>query len=281
MIDTHCHVHFRAYKDDMDEVIKRSLEKGVRMVTVGTQSTTSKNGIEVAEKYDGVYTTIGLHPNHTCEQHFEDELEEIKTRCESFDVEYYRELGKHPKVVAIGECGLDYYRIPEEVDRAALIVKQKEELRKQLSLADELNLPVVIHCRDAHTDQVAMLKEFIDAGKLSRRGVIHCFTGTIEEARAYHAIGFLTSFTGIITFPPRKSEGKISSLQQVVRDCPLEMMMLETDAPYLTPEPFRGKRNEPWYVQFVAAKVAALKNISVEEVDKVTTTNAEKLFGLK
>ena len=101
MIDTHCHVHFRAYKDDMDEVIVRSLEKGVRMITVGTQSTTSKNGVEVAEKYDGVYTTIGLHPNHTCEQHFEDELEEIKTRCESFDVDYYRELAKHPKVVAI------------------------------------------------------------------------------------------------------------------------------------------------------------------------------------
>ena len=293
MIDTHCHVHFRAYKDDMDEVIVRSLEKGVRMITVGTQSTTSKNGVEVAEKYDGVYTTIGLHPNHTCEQHFEDELEEIKTRCESFDVDYYRELAKHPKVVAIGECGLDYYRIPAEVDRDALIAKQKEELRKQLALADELNLPVVIHCRDAHADQQAMLKEFIDVGKLGRRGVIHCFTGTLDEARAYHALGFLTSFTGIITFPPRKNdpgnspllskEGLgvvLSPLQQVVRDCPLDMMMLETDAPYLTPEPHRGKRNEPRYVQFVAAKVAELKSISVEEVDEVTTANAEKLFGL-
>lgn len=280
MIDTHCHVHFRAYKDDMDEVIKRTLEKGVRMITVGTQSTTSKNGIDVAEKYDGVYTTIGLHPNHTCEQHFEDEMEEIKTRCESFDVEYYRALAKHPKVVAIGECGLDYYRIPPEVDRDALIVKQKEELHKQLSLADELNLPVVIHCRDAHADQLAMLKEFTDAAKLTRRGVIHCFTGTLDEARAYHTIGFLTSFTGIITFPPRKSEGPISPLQSVVADCPLEMMILETDSPYLTPEPHRGERNEPWYVQFVAAKVAELKGISVEEVDRVTTQNAEKLFGI-
>ncbi len=264
----------------MDEVIKRTLEKGVRMITVGTQSTTSKNGIEVAEKYDGVYTTIGLHPNHTCEQHFEDEMEEIKTRCESFDVEYYRALAKHPKVVAIGECGLDYYRIPPEVDRDALIVKQKEELHKQLSLADELNLPVVIHCRDAHADQLAMLKEFTDAGKLTRKGVIHCFTGTLAEACAYHAIGFLTSFTGIITFPPRKSEGPISPLQSVVADCPLEMMILETDSPYLTPEPHRGERNEPWYVQFVAAKVAELKGISLEEVDRVTTQNAERLFGI-
>ena len=281
MIDTHCHVHFRAYKEDMDEVIRRSLDKGVRMITVGTQSTTSKNGIEVAEKYDGVYTTIGLHPNHTCEQQFTDDLEEIKTRCEHFDSDYYRGLAKHPKVVAIGECGLDYYRIPENLKRDEVIETQKVELRKQLDLADELNLPVVIHCRDAHADQTAMLREFIDAGKLKRRGVVHCFSGSIDEARAYHAIGFLTSFTGIITFPARKTEGLLSPIQQVVRDCPLEMMMLETDAPYLTPEPHRGKRNEPWYVQFVAAKVASLKNISVEEVDRVTTQNAEKLFGLK
>mgnify|MGYP001568712866 CR=1 FL=1 len=280
MIDTHCHVHFRAYKDDMDDVIKRTLDKGVRMITVGTQSTTSKNGIDVAEKYDGIYTTIGLHPNHTCEQQFIDDLEEIKTRCEHFDVEYYRKLAEHPKVVAIGECGLDYYRIPENLKRDEVIAAQKEELRKQLDLADELNLPVVIHCRDAHEDQTAMLKEYIDAGKLTRRGVVHCFSSTIDQARAYHAIGFLTSFTGIITFPPRKNEGPISPLQSVVRDCPLDMLMLETDAPYLTPEPHRGKRNEPWYVQFIAAKVAELKNISVEEVDRVTTQNAEKLFGL-
>lgn len=281
MIDTHCHVHFRAYKDDMDEVIKRSLAKGVRMLTVGTQSTTSKNGVAIAEQYDGVYTTIGLHPNHTCEQHFEDELEEIKTRCEEFDVEYYRALAKHPKVVAIGECGLDYYRIPPEVDREALIAKQKREVRKQFDLADELNLPVVIHCRDAHADQVEILKEYLDAGRMKRRGVVHCFTGTLEEAKAYHAIGFLTSFTGIITFPPRKSEGEISPLQQVVRDCPLEMMMLETDAPYLTPIPHRGERNEPWMVEFVAQKIAELKGITVEEVDRVTTANAERLFGIK
>lgn len=263
----------------MDTVIQRTLQKGVRMITVGTQSTTSKNGIEVAQKYDGVYTTIGLHPNHTCEQHFEDELEEIHTRCESFDPAYYRELAKDPNVVAVGECGLDYYRIPGDVDRAALIVKQKEELYKQLSLADELNLPVVIHCRDAHADQVAMLKEFVEAGRLARRGVAHCFTGTIEEARAYHAIGFFTSFTGIITFPPRRGE-VTSPLQNVVRDCPLEMMMLETDAPYLTPEPHRGERNEPWMVQFVATKVAQLKEMTVEEVDRVTTKNAERLFGI-
>jgi len=281
MIDTHCHVHFRAYKEDMDEVIKRSLQKGVRMITVGTQSTTSKNGVEIAEKYDGVYTTIGLHPNHTCEQHFEDELEEIKTRCEEFDIDYYRDLAKHPKVVAIGECGLDYYRIPAEVDRDALIAKQKREVRKQFDLADELNLPVVIHCRDAHADQVAILKEYLDAGRMKRRGVVHCFTGTLEEAKAYHAIGFLTSFTGIITFPPRKSDGPISPLQQVVRDCPLEMMMIETDAPYLTPVPHRGERNEPWMVEFVAAKIAELKGITVGEVDRVTTANAEKLFGIK
>lgn len=277
MIDTHCHVHFRAFRNDMDEVIRRSLQKGVQMITVGTQSTTSRRGVEIAEKYDGVWATVGLHPNHTCEQHFEDELEEIKTRCETFDAAYYRELAKHQKVVAIGESGLDYFRFPEGKDQAELVAQQKEELRKQLELADELQKPVVLHCRDAHADLLTILKEFTDANRLTRRGVVHCFTGTIEEAARYHALRFFTSFTGIITFKARGAG--LSPVQQVVRECPIEMMMLETDAPYLAPEPHRGERNEPWMVGFVAQKIAELKDISVEEVDRVTTKNAKQLFG--
>ncbi len=288
-VDTHCHVHFNAYKQDMDEVIKRSLENGTHMITVGTQSTTSKNGLAVAEQYDGVWTTIGLHPNHTCEQEFWDDDElppeqqatpKIVTRCEAFDLDYYRELAKHPKVVAIGECGLDYYRIPEHLNKNEVIATQERDLRKQLDLAAEVNLPLVIHCRDAHAQQQAILREYIEAGKLERRGVVHCFTGTRAEAEAYFALGFLVSFTGIITFPPRKSEGPISPLQQVVRDVPLEKIMIETDAPYLTPIPHRGERNEPWYVRHVAEKVAELKATSIEEVARVTTENATRLFNL-
>jgi TatD DNase family protein len=279
-IDTHCHVHFQAYKQDMDDVIERSLKEGVFMITVGTQSTTSKNGLAVAEKFDGVWTTIGLHPNHTCEQQFQDDLEEIKTRCESFDPAYYRELAKHPKVVAIGECGLDYYRIPENLDRAEVMHKQDEEVRKQFDLADELNLPLVIHCRDAHREQQAIIREYIEAGKLARRGHVHCFTGTLEEAQGYIGLGFLISFTGIITFPPRKTEGPISPLQKVVRDVPLEKIMIETDAPYLTPIPHRGERNEPHYVRHVAEKIAELKRLPLEEVAEATFQNAVTLFNL-
>lgn len=289
LIDTHCHVHFNAYKADMDEVIRRTLEKGVFMITVGTQKDTSKHGLEVAEQYKGVWATVGLHPNHTCEQEFWDDDElppeeqatpKIKTRCETFDLDYYRKLVKHPKCVAIGECGLDYYRIPETVSREEVVQRQEQTLRLHFDLASEANLPVVIHCRDAHAEQQAIIQEYLRQGKLQKRGVIHCFTGTREEADTYIKMGFLISFTGIITFAPRKSEGSYSALQKLVKEIPLEFIMVETDAPYLSPEPFRGKRNEPWHVRYVAQKIADLKGISVEEVERITSRNAEALFNI-
>lgn len=278
-IDTHCHVHFQAYKDDMHDVVRRALEAGVGMITVGTQSTTSKNGIALAEQYDGVWATIGLHPNHLHKQDFIDDNEvdpeeaaHIKTRAEHFDPEYYRALAQHPKVVAIGEFGLDYYRIPPGVDVDQLKADQAEAVRQQLRFASEVGKPVVIHCRDAHADQAQLIAEEIARGGLARRGVIHCFTGTAEEAARYRELGFLVSITGIVAF------GK--NVQEAVRQIPLEQMMLETDAPYLTPPPYRGKRNEPAYVEHVAAKVAELKGVTMEEVARVTTENAMRLFGL-
>jgi TatD DNase family protein len=302
LVDSHCHVHFNAYNTDMDDVITRTLAEGIRLITIGTQSTTSANGLKAAEQYDGVWATVGLHPNHLCEQEFFDANEltpydhvqpsttgtpapdHVKTRCERFDHEYYLSLARHPKCVAIGECGLDYYRIPEHLNRDEVIAAQKEAVRQQFELASEVGLPVVIHCRDAHADQQVIVKEFIDAGKLQRRGVVHCFTGTLEEAQAYIALGFAISFTGVITFPPRKSDARhsgLSPLQEVVRDLPLEHIMVETDAPYLTPVPHRGERNEPAYVRFVAEKVAELKRLPLEEVERVTTQNVMRVFGIK
>lgn len=298
MIDTHSHVHFNAYKNDMDEVIKHSLSHGVQMITVGTQSDTSRKGLEVAERYEGLWASVGLHPNHLHQQTFwdGDELPEeqqatgkIKTRAEVFNPALYRELASHPKCVAIGEFGLDYYRIPEGYDKQQVIDDQVAACRAQLDLADEMNLPVIIHCRDAHERQYAILKEYVDAKKLPARGVIHCFTGTQEEAERYIDLGFYISFTGIITFPGKKhsplTKGgergvELTPLQNVVRALPLESLFIETDAPYLTPVPHRGKRNEPWYVQHVAQKIAELKNITVEEVDRVTTQNAKTLFRI-
>lgn len=291
-IDTHCHVHFQAYKEDMDAIVERSLEAGVGMITVGTQSSTSKNGLALAEKYEGVWCTIGLHPNHLHAQSFVDEDEvppviggvttprpeesdsvKIKTRAERFDPDYYRELAKHPKVVAIGEFGLDYYRVPPGVDLDLMKADQADAVRVQLKFATEVNKPVVIHCRDAHADQIELLKAEIASGGLARRGVIHCFTGTAAEAAAYHEIGFLVSITGIVTFA--------KNLQEVVRQIPLSQIMIETDSPYLTPAPNRGKRNEPANVAHVAAKIAELHGISVDEVARVTTANAMRLFDLR
>ncbi|MBI5370197.1 TatD family hydrolase [Candidatus Uhrbacteria bacterium] len=292
LIDTHCHVHFNAYKDDMDAVIRRTLDKGVFMITVGTQRDTSANGLKVAELYDGLWASVGLHPNHLTRQEFwdDDELPPqaqatplIKTRAEVFDPAYYLKLAQHPKCVAIGECGLDYYRIPEGVDREDVKRVQEAAVRGQFDVATQANLPVIVHCRDAHATQADLIEEFVKEGKLARRGVVHCFTGTIEEAQRYLNLGFYISFTGIITFPARKGEADgdgLSALHRVVREMPLERMLIETDAPYLTPIPHRGERNEPWYVEFVAQKVAELKGISFDKVAEQTTENARKLFGI-
>ncbi len=279
LFDSHCHVHFNAYKDDMDEVIQRTLDKGVFMITVGTQRDTSVAGLKVAERYEGMWASVGLHPNHTCAQDFWDNDElppqeqvtpKIKTRSEDFDIDYYRELTKHPKCVGIGETGLDYYRIPDGADRQQVIDKQVQVVRGHFDLASEVDLPVIIHCRDAYVQQAKLICEYVEAGKLQRRGVIHCFTGNLEEAQAFLELGFLISLSGILTF------SKV--LQEVAKALPLEKLLIETDAPYLTPVPNRGKRNEPWMVQHVAEKLAELHGVSVEEVAKVTMANAKNVF---
>lgn len=283
-VDSHCHVHFRAYKDEQDELIKKTLESGVFMVTVGTDKETSREAIACAEKYDGVFATVGLHPEHVIDQTFFDENESAEHHpAETFDPDFYRTLAKSKKCVAIGECGLDYYRMPEGIDRDAAIMKQKQTVRAHFDLADELGLPVVVHCRDAYADQLAINQEYLNAGKLTRRGVIHCFAGTLEHARAFIAQGFYLGFTGVITFPARKTDILVDGLtetQQIIREMPLDQMFIETDSPYLTPIPFRGKRNEPTYVKYVAQKIAEIRGVSIEEIEHATTENAKRLFRL-
>ena len=283
LVDTHCHVHFRGYGEESENVIRRAQEAGVLMITVGTNLLTSREALAAAERHEGVFATVGLHPNHaTTSPHHDEEEQAIAPPAEgeAFDTMAFRTLVAHPKCVAIGECGLDYYRL--EGDASEEKAKQLAAVHAQFDLATEADKPVVIHCRDAHSDQLAVIKEYVDAGKLSRRGVVHCFTATTEVARAYIALGFLISFTGIITFPPRRNPSPYEGegLGEVVRDLPLESILIETDSPYLTPVPFRGKRNEPAYVRFVAEKVAQLKNLPFEEVARVTTENAVRLFGI-
>ena len=282
MTDTHCHIHFRAYRDDMEDVIKRNHAKGVRMITIGTQAQTSKKAVEAAERY-GLWCTVGLHPSHTHEHTLHEDLDEdIPLNVETFDKEFYRTLIRSSKrVVAVGEVGLDFYRLPDDEPlRASVIDAQTRALETALELAHEENLPVVLHVRDAHEAMQAILKRFTEQGKLVPRGVVHCFTGTLEEARRYHALGFFTSLTGIITFPDRKDFSKMTPIQRMVADLSLEWIMLETDAPYLSPHPYRGQRNEPYRVELVAQKIAELKQIDVKEVERITDKNVKKLFTL-
>jgi len=271
-IDSHCHVQFRAYLDDMDEVVKRSLSEDVFMISIGTQSDTSKSAIELAERYDGVWATIGLHPNHLHKQEFFDTNEQIKTRSETFDSAVYEKMVQHEKVVAIGEFGLDYYRIPDGYEPSVVIQDQINDCIKQLKFASKYNKPVVIHCRDAHEKQFELLKNEIDAGGLTKRGVIHSFTGNVEEATRYAELEFYIGVNGSLTFS--------KELQAVIKEVPLEQLVIETDAPYLTLPPFRGKRNEPRYVKYVAELLAEIKGVTVEEIAEVTAKNTIKLFNL-
>ena len=306
LIDTHAHVNFNDYREDAEAVIKRALKNGVWLINVGSQYSTSQRAIEFAEQYpEGVYAAVGLHPFHLKERVIYEEVDpleefEIKTRPEIFNFKKYEKLAGHKKVVAIGEVGLDYFHLPEE-NREAERQKQKDNFLKHLELAKELNKPVIIHCREAHNDVLEILKNFcrhpeprakdlIDKegradeilpphrvrGQNDRgsglRGVVHSFSGRWSQAEEYFKLGFYIGFNGLITFA--------RDYDKVIKNAPLERLLIETDCPYLTPIPHRGKRNEPSYVKYVAEKIAEIKGMSVEEVVVTTTKNARELFRI-
>lgn len=281
MIDTHCHIHFRAYKDNMNEVLERTRARGVKMITIGTQTSTSKEAVEIASAHPDIWCTVGLHPSHTHAHTLHtDQNEAIQTRAETFDQDYYRSLiTSSSKVVAIGEVGLDYYRLPEE-GAADVIEAQKRELWKAIELATETDLPLVLHIRDAHADMLEIIRQAQSKQMMGKGAVVHCFTGTTQEAQAYHALGIYTSFTGILTFKDKKHPERLTPLMETLQSIDLSWVLIETDAPYLTPHPHRGEQNEPWMVRFVAEKIAELKGLTLEEVDRITTDNAQRLFGI-
>jgi TatD DNase family protein len=289
LIDTHCHVHFPAYDADRREVVLRARDHGVGMILIGTKLATSRSAIEMAEWYgESVWASVGLHPNYAGGQEYDDEAENGKVeeqqreiQREEFDEAVYLELARHPKVVGIGETGLDYFHIPKAIGEKEHKKRQHEALRAHIRIADTVGKPLIIHCRDAHEDLLALMDEEIAAGRFVKRGILHCFTGTAEQAAAYVARGCMISFSGVITFPAKKSAPEQQeSLWRAVRETPLESILVETDAPYLSPEPNRGKRNEPAFVKFTAEKVAELKGVSLEKVEKVTTANAVRIFAL-
>lgn len=279
-IDAHAHVNFNVYKDDAEEVIRRANDDGTGMLVVGSQYSTSERAVDYAESHEAMWAVVGLHPSHLFSLHVDEAEVAYETREETFDPDAYRALvARSKKVVAIGECGLDFYRMPDGLDRTVARERQEAGFRAQLDLAHELGLPVMIHCRDAHRELATILEEF-HAAKKPIRGNIHCFTGTLADAERYLAIGFYVSFTGIVTFPPKSADKGKETLADVARHVPLDRLLIETDAPYLAPLPHRGKRNEPSYVRHVSEFIAALKNLSPEELDAATLANTKKLFSL-
>lgn len=281
-IDTHAHVNFAAFKDDADEVIRRSLANDTWMILVGSELKTSNRALDYANKYErGVYAAIGLHPVHL-EEGLVDTGEEgstsgFVTRAEEFDYGSYEKIAKFEKVVAIGEIGLDYYHLNPVKNLVVIKKKQQEVLAQQLLLARSLDLPVIIHCRQAHDDLLPLLQEFKNEyGYLITNskpwGVIHCFSGDEDLAWKYFKLGLLISFTGLITFSKQWDD--------LIRKIPLDKLMIETDTPYMTPEPYRGQRNEPLLVQYVANRIADIRGIKPEKVAEVTTATARNFFQI-
>ena len=265
--DAHTHTNFVAYKDDREEVIARAKEAGVGMNIVGTQFDTSKSAVELAEKYDNVWATIGLHPIHTSKSyHDEQELgeggKEFTSRGEKFDMSAYAELGKSPRVIAVGECGLDYYRADKDTRDV-----QVKNFVEQIELANTLGKPLMLHIRNAYEDALEVIKSHAKV-----RGDVHFFAGDWGIAKKFLDLGFTLSFTGVITFT--------HDYDEVVKNTPLNMLLSETDAPYVTPAPHRGKRNEPAYVEYVVRKIAEIRGEDPDTVGAQIMANAKRVFGI-
>ncbi|HVU75319.1 MAG TPA: TatD family hydrolase [Candidatus Paceibacterota bacterium] len=265
--DAHTHLNFVAYKDDREEAIARAKDAGVGMNVVGTQLDTSKDAVALAETHDTVWATIGLHPIHTSKSyHDEKELgeggKEFTSRGEVFDASAYLEIGKSEKVVAIGECGLDYYRIDESTKET-----QIKAFVEQIEVANTLDKPLMLHIRNAYDDALEVLKVHAKV-----RGDVHFFAGDWDIAKQFLDLGFTLSFTGVLTFT--------HDYDEIVKNTPLDMLLSETDAPYITPVPFRGKRNESAYIPYIVEKIAEIRGEDTEKVAAQLLENARRVFKI-
>ena len=272
LIDSHAHVNFNAFKNDSRQVLDDCIKNDIWVINIGSQYTTSKRAVEMAQNYQkGIYAAVGLHPIHLTDIKVDEQEVNFKTSAEEYDEKKYKELASQDKVVAIGETGLDYYHI--EKDDEDTKNKQKEVFIQLITLANKINLPIILHCRDAYDEMLEILES--NQELLRNSGVIHCFGGSLKQAQQFIKLGFYIGITGIITFGK-----KAAALEEVVSVIDLEQILIETDCPYLAPEPYRGKRNQPQYVEYVAKKIAEIKKISYNKVSQITSDNTIKLFKL-
>src|SRR5690625_4230317 len=253
LFDTHVHLNARQFKEDRKEVIERAFEAGVnQMVVVGFDEETIPLAIEIAEQYETIYAAVGWHP-----------VDAINYKEKHLG--YLEELSNHPKVVALGEMGLDYHwdTSPKDV--------QEKVFRKQIDLAKKLNMPIIIHNREATSDVVRILQE---ENAENVGGIMHCYSGSVTEVQKCLDMNFYISLGGPVTF---KNAHEVKEVAKIV---PIDRLLIETDAPYLAPHPYRGKRNEPFYVTLIAEQIAQLRDMKYEELCEITTKNAQKLFGI-
>jgi len=261
LIDSHAHLNFPDYAADFDEVVARAREAGVdKIINIGTSLADSETAVRLAQKCDWMYATVGRHPNDS-----------PSATVDNVDWEKLEQLAKSPKVVGIGECGLDYFRLGE--NREEQITKQKQAFAEQIKLAHDVKKPLMIHCRSAFPDLIETLifnSKFLIP---DNPGIIHFFTGTVHDAKRLLDLGFCFTFGGVITF--------VRDYDEAIKTIPPEKILSETDAPLVTPVPYRGKRNEPAYVVEVVKKLAEIKNIPEEEMRTRILENAERVFSIK
>ncbi len=250
-IDTHCHLNISHFKEDLEETVSRALEAGVdRMIVIGCDLASSELAVELSNAFDALYAVVGYHPNDAA-------------GWQNSDLDEIRRLASNTRVVAIGEIGLDYHHHDTPVDT------QETAFRSQLSLAKTLDMPIVIHCREAYEDTLRILEE---EGMRAMQGVMHCWAGSTIEAEQALSLGMYLGFGGTVTYK------KAENILDAVLITPLDRILLETDAPFLSPVPYRGKRNESAYIPVIAETIAQIKNLSVAEIAEITTSNAEQLF---
>ncbi|MEK7580540.1 MAG: TatD family hydrolase [Patescibacteria group bacterium] len=261
MIDSHVHLNFPAFQKDLTEVLERAKQNGIDfIINVGADYKSSQIAVRMAQDYECLFATIGFHP---------ESLSEGK-----FDAVLLESLIKQPKVVAVGECGLDYFRI--KPDDFAAQKLQQEIFITQIESAKKFNLPLILHCRSGQKDPELSYQQMLEILKKEKadRGVLHCFSGDWRLAKEFIESGFYIGLTGIITFPNYRHV-------DLLKNIPLDNVLIETDCPFLAPQPVRGQRNEPAFVKYVAEHLANIKNINLEEVDRTTTQNTKKLFNIE
>jgi TatD DNase family protein len=287
LIDSHTHLQFKAFEDDIEKVIQTCLEKDMILNIVGTQKDTSKKAVDLASEYSNFYATVGVHPIQHTATAVEEEQTNFISKGEEFDEEFFDNLVATGNVIAIGETGLDKYHIPEGEEGAIAFEKQKILFKKHIAFARKHALPLVVHVRDAknpdepstHEDMFEVLEEeFKNNGKV--KGVLHCFTGNMEQMKKYIDLGFFIGVGGVVTYPNKGNKYAKGSLAEVIDRVPIEKLLTETDSPYLSPQKYRGGRCEPWMVEEVVSFLADRRSVSSEELNVIIENNFRQLFGI-